>query len=294
MDSQLNLQQLKNHLNKFGFIKLPRFFLEELPLIVQSFDDIMHKHLAINPHDGKLRSVFWQCVDSSEYLTSLLATEKLSCIVRALVGNDFIYTGSSGNYYAGNTGWHTDDVPQHRRIKVAVYLETLTAKNGALRVIPGSHKANEENAELLTMLNSSYTSFGMHGSEIPAVAIDIEPGDIIVFDQNLIHSSWEGGEVRRMFSINFHQNYTPSSHELLEKYVREMSRFMRPKTFGEAVMNSNNPEILRMTAPIRSLEHVFARSLQERIDSGLKPERDINPDMSGNKGEMQQRTPFVI
>lgn len=283
MSEPLDITQVRNNLDKFGFVKLPGFFKEELPRILQEFSEIMARHLEKYPHDGKLRSVFWQCVDSSEYLTSLLVNQRLHEMVRALVGDDFIYTGSSGNYYAGNTGWHCDDITLHKRIKVAIYLENLMSENGALRFIPGSHKPTPENFELLTMLSSSKKSFGLHGSEIPAVAVDITPGDIVIFDQNILHSSWGGGEVRRMISMNFHQHYDDNLMPFLKNYIDEMARFMRPETFGPAIMHSKDDEILRMTAPIRDLEHIFASSLQKRLGEGAEPARDAFPDFSYNE-----------
>ncbi len=37
---------------------------------------------------------------------------------------------------------------------------------------------------------------------MPAVALENEPGDVVLFNHNLMHSSWGGGRRRPMFTMN--------------------------------------------------------------------------------------------
>jgi hypothetical protein len=60
------------------------------------------------------------------------------------------------------------------------YCEKLHAENGALRVRPGSHRELTEAEHV----------------------IETEPGDLIVIDEHLFHSS-DGGEVRRQWRVDY-------------------------------------------------------------------------------------------
>eukprot|EP01051_Picozoa_sp_SAG22_P014155 SAG22_NODE_1677_length_3828_cov_2.539019_5_plen_167_part_01 len=45
-------------------------------------------------------------------------------------------------------------------------------------------------------------AFGLGGAELPAVALESQPGDAVVFIQTLKHAAYGGRSRRRMFTIN--------------------------------------------------------------------------------------------
>ena len=47
--------------------------------------------------------------------------------------------------------------------------------------------------------------FGVDSTEIPAVVIDSDPGDVLIWDYRLIHASFNGLDRRRFFSVNFRE-----------------------------------------------------------------------------------------
>ena len=67
------------------------------------------------------------------------------------MGDDYNYTSSDGNFYVGDTGWHSDGYTRKKylSIKLAMYLDTVTVNTGCLRVIPGSHHVGDVFAEFL-------------------------------------------------------------------------------------------------------------------------------------------------
>ena len=83
--------------------------------------------------------------------------------------------------FFGEAGWHTDLGPALDALKVAAYLDPLTAETGALRVRPGSHL--DPDAQALRMLTTS-------------------PGDLIAFHLKLFHASF-GGRDRRQWSVEY-------------------------------------------------------------------------------------------
>jgi hypothetical protein len=76
------------------------------------------------------------------------------------------------------------------------YLEPLGAENGALRVLPGSHLPERRN--IIRALGGT----GLSATELPSEILATEPGDMILFDEHLFHSS-HGGTVRRQWRIDY-------------------------------------------------------------------------------------------
>ncbi len=149
---QLTEQQVA-YFRTFGFLKFPGLFAEEVSSIVDAFEDIWKAHGGGHGgrvHDGKARSALVPFIDQHERLCALLDDPRLIGIASALLGEDFNYTGSDGNYYVGDTNWHSDGWhTKYTYIKLAFYLEPLTKDNGCLRVIPGSHRNGDSFAETL-------------------------------------------------------------------------------------------------------------------------------------------------
>ena len=54
----------------------------------------------------------------------------------------------------------------------------------------------------LRWVNNPEQSFGVSGSEVPSVALESMPGDVVVFNHNLHHAAYGGGSWRRMFTLN--------------------------------------------------------------------------------------------
>ena len=59
------------------------------------------------PHDGRARSCMAQFIGQSERLSALLDDPRILVIAKTLLGDNFNYMGSDGNYYVGDTGLHS-------------------------------------------------------------------------------------------------------------------------------------------------------------------------------------------
>ena len=129
----------------FGFLLFPRLMADRIEAIQQAFEEVWAEHGGGHdgkPHEGSAHSCLVPFIDRSEELSSLLDDPRILGIARALLGGDFNYMGSDGNFYVGDTRWHSDGRhepgdPMH--VKIAFYLDPLTRNTGALRLIPGSH-----------------------------------------------------------------------------------------------------------------------------------------------------------
>src|SRR5262249_19505232 len=149
--------------------------------------------------------------DQTERLSALLDDPRVDGIASALLGDDYNYFTSDGNYYVGDTNWHSDGWRPHgnRVIKMAFYLDPVGRETGCLRVIPGSHHTGDVLATALQEHSGRcQETWGIHGRDVPALAVETQPGDLVLFDQNLKHASFGGGTRRRMFTLNFTARYT--------------------------------------------------------------------------------------
>ena len=131
--------------------------------------------------------------------------------------------GSDGNFYVGDTGWHSDGGHGHgdpMHIKIAFYLDALTGDTGSLRVIPGSHRLGDHYADALSgQIRNSQDLWGIHGRDVPATIFNTQPGDVVVFNHNCKHAAFGGGGRRRMFTMNLCQRHPEGRLQDLRNYI---------------------------------------------------------------------------
>src|SRR5438046_7932662 len=104
-------QQRKTFFDTFGYLSFPHLFREEAGSIIEAFEALWATRGGGHggkPHDGKARSCIAPFADQSEKLSALLDDNRIDGIARGLLGDDYNYMGSDGNYYVGDTGWHSD------------------------------------------------------------------------------------------------------------------------------------------------------------------------------------------
>ena len=216
--------------------------------------DYDHGHKK-KPHDGTARSCIVPFIDQNEYLSSLIDDPRIDGIFTSLLGDDYNYLGSDGNYYVGVTRWHSDGGWPRPIVyyKLALYLDTLTEDTGAIRVMPGSHKYGDQYAELLqAQVRETNENWGISGNQVPAIAVETDPGDVVVFHQGTKHSSWGGGQWRRMFTLNCTCRYSREQLPLMRAEISKFSRFWVDSVYGEAMLKSAGP------GRMRHLEQVLA------------------------------------
>jgi hypothetical protein len=257
---QLTPQQIQ-FFETFGYLGFPGLMADRIGEITQDFEDLWAEHGGGHggkKHDGTARSSLVPFIDQSAKLSALLDEPRILAIASALMGDDFNYMGSDGNYYVGDTGWHSDGWnPKHRHIKIAFYLDPVGRNSGALRVIPGSHKIGDAFAEALQkQVTKSSQTIGVEGHEVPAIALETQPGDLVVFNHNTKHASFHGSKSRRMFTMNFCQRYPDADLPLLREYISGFSRFWLDRVYGSKMLGTSNPQRQR------HLEQVMANDYE--------------------------------
>ena len=267
----LTNQQI-SYFKTFGFLKLPGSFVDEINLIDNAFEKIYANVVAEDPskrHDDKRRSELGaDFVGQSEYLTSLIGDPRIGGIAGSVLGDDCNFIGSDGTHYVGLTAWHSDRCDEgwgpdkideawfpgrcggkpHQSVKVAFYLDPLTRDTGCLRVIPGSHNPGDQYSESVhkgsaksAYVDNSKELWGIDGSEVPAFPLEVEPGDVLMFDMRIKHSSFGGSTRRRVFMYAFEERYEkadlPVLREFMESHNEERYAERILKTIDSAGMH---------------------------------------------------------
>ena len=239
---QLTPAQLR-FMDTFGYLCLPGFLNDCIDQIIEAFEQVW---VDLNvDHPEAQRTYIVPFIGQNKYLSSLLDDDRIDGIFATLLGEDYTYLGSDGNFYSGDTGWHSDGGwPRPIRFyKMALYLDPLTADTGAVRFIPGSHRYGEIYAETVQQnISSLEETYALDGPSVPAIALESQPGDLVIFNQGLKHSSWGGGAQRRMFTINCGYRYKEDEIGLLRKELDLVSRFGAGKVYGDKMIETAGPE----------------------------------------------------
>ena len=125
----LSEQQL-TFFKTFRYLVFPGLFADEADAISDEFERVWAEHGGGHhgrPHDNTRRSALLPFIDQSEYLSALLDDPRIDDVASLLLGDDYNYEDSDGNYYVGDTNWHSDGYARskYRYIKFAFYLDPV-------------------------------------------------------------------------------------------------------------------------------------------------------------------------
>jgi hypothetical protein len=144
---------------------------------------------AVNESDEAAISFRYLPMMSALTPRSVELFRRLAPVAERVLGTPVLPVRAKAVEYHGGSRWHRDSELALPSVGLACYLEQLTAGTGALRVRPGSHLAGGPDADAAAAAGGP-------------LALDTEPGDVIVFDEHLLHAS-EGGRVRRQWRCDF-------------------------------------------------------------------------------------------
>ena len=254
------------HFETFGFVvRRQCFSTSEMEEISDAFDEVLTEDRKGRPFDGKARQAVLGFIEKRPPLWCLVEDDRIFEPLEQLLGPGFVWMGSDGNLYVGDTGWHPDgSVLDYGRIKVALYLDPVMKDTGCLRVIPGSHRLPLHDA--LDPLRQQRCdpdekAFGTDGRDVPNFPLESQPGDVVFFNQSLWHSAFGGKTGRRMFTMNFAAQ--PSKDENIEfliqvylsdlKHVENMQYTQSARVYEDAFLYSDSPRIKGMVGKLVEL-----------------------------------------
>ena len=211
---ELTKEQLQQF-EAFGFLHLKQLFSHlETAEIAAAASEVWAAELGRPPRDSDCLSLPG-IVEGHPRLTELLVLdERLYRPLRQLLGDGMIWSGSEGNrgFEEGRTfhHWHADRPGERElgylRIKVMIYLDPMRREQGAFRVIPGSHQPGFH--EMLQPMQKAHVEgspvfFGIDGADILCYAVETDPGDAVLFSQNLFHAVYEKTGPRRYIALKY-------------------------------------------------------------------------------------------
>jgi ectoine hydroxylase-related dioxygenase (phytanoyl-CoA dioxygenase family) len=212
----LSPQQI-TYFRTFGYLKLPGLFANDADELIQSFEEVFRDQEVdmesyVELHNNDRRRIVFSILSKHPRLNALLDDPRITGLVTQLLGDSWEFADSDGNLFDCESHWHADTygapMTQHH-LKLSFYLDPLRADSGAIRVIPGT---NDWTSEYALKLRRSFQhaedisgTFGVDPRDIPAVVLESDPGDLILWDYRTIHASYYGNVRRRLFSVSFRE-----------------------------------------------------------------------------------------
>ena len=205
----------QEHFDVFGFLCLRQAFsAAEMAEITEAADELWREDRGGQPDDGRHQGLA-PFVERSPRLLDLAEDDRIFGVASDLLGPGFLWSGSEGHKDGptdGEHNWHADRPgaaeTEYRRLKVMVYLAPTTRDQGALRVIPGSHRMPFH--EWLWPLQANHfkdgtvgDSFGARGEEMPCCPLETMPGDVVFFHHSLFHAAYGKFPERRYIAFKF-------------------------------------------------------------------------------------------
>ena len=225
-----SLEQQAAFFHTFGALKVPGLFAAEIDLIVDGFEEMFRSfpsaqvdpkfslHRPISDDVETPRHLIdEEFIERAPKLAWLRDDPRVTDLVRALLGDEYLYDGSAGNLFSSYIRWHSDHfnrpVPREIHAHLMFYLDDLDADSGALRVMPGTNHPGVFRTSLYdegrhATPQNLERRFGLAEQDLPCWTITVRPGDLVVFNDAILHANFNGGARRRMFSLQFIQRAT--------------------------------------------------------------------------------------
>ena len=166
-------------------------------------------HMNVGAAGNMFRYVPMMCERTPVSLGNVVA---LAAVASQLLGCMVLPGRAKATTYVGSTQPHRDSDLALRSIGMAAYLEPLDAASGALVVHPGSHRNGGSPSATAAEAGDETSSW---------VVLDTQPGDLIVFDERVLHAA-DGGDIRRQWRVDFVADDAPDD-VLAEWYARQYS-----------------------------------------------------------------------
>ena len=252
----------KAHWETFGFLMLRQLFApDEVKVLREAAIEVVNQQGGGNAFTEDPGFGMGTFMERHPELANWVDDDRIYDIPETLLGPDFFLEHTAGAVYRGDTPWHggySPDKPQSYKPtthgKIAMYFDSLRKGDGCLRVIPGTHRRpfgdrvhplSHEADEPQSMF------FGVADEDVPCVALETDPGDVIVFTERVFHSAY-GSKIGRL-QITAEYNSNPTTDEQIAELRRDHETHKWGFHPEEAYINSERPRIRRMVSRLVEL-----------------------------------------
>ena len=141
-----------DHFRVFGFTVLRGYLADRAAALCTEIDGAIRDAYAATYDERVIDGISGHYLPMTSRLTPVSASlvcddPRLIDAAQQLLGGPVIPECPEGVLYFAEASWHADDGIGVCGVKFAVYFDELTAANGALRLVPGSHHP-EQHARL--------------------------------------------------------------------------------------------------------------------------------------------------
>ena len=250
----------KAHWDAFGFLVLPQLFAQdEVNELRRACVEVINQHGGEGAFSGPPTWSLGAFVERHPVLTDWLADDRIYSIPETLLGPDHILETNGGFVYWGDTLWHGGFSPEespasyYNIAKVAMYFDTLTKDDGCLRVIPGTHRRpfGERVKPQQNPDDRNAMPFGVAQEDVPCVALESEPGDVIVFSERVFHSAFGSKKGRLQFASEYAAN--PSTDEQIAALREQHDKYKYSGHPAQSFIDSDSPRVRRMVSRLVEL-----------------------------------------
>jgi hypothetical protein len=179
------------HFRTLGLLVLPGAL--DGPTLGSLTEEVDEAIAAAGPRRTEGGGITGHYIPAGDRPASAALVARFLPLAEQLLGRDAFPAAAYEILFFDEAWWHVDIGPDVEALKVAVYLETLGAGNGGLRVIPATHLIPQRELDALRRFNPH---------QIPCYVIESKPGDVVVFHAHLWHASLNGRD-RRQWSVEY-------------------------------------------------------------------------------------------
>jgi Phytanoyl-CoA dioxygenase (PhyH) len=201
------------HYRTFGFVILRRQLDEETIAalsaeIDHAFRDAFGDRFDERPDAGGISGHYLPVMSTERTPVSLGLLECFDPIARRLLDGEALPAPAQAILFFDQAAWHEDTGFAVTAVKFACYLESLTAANGALRVLSGSYlDTYRDTAKRFDrrVMAQNRDELQVTVERVPAYVCETRPGDVIAFDLRLYHASIYGRD-RRQWTVTYYRD----------------------------------------------------------------------------------------
>ena len=244
-------KRIANFLDTFGFVVIRNFLnTDDFAMISEEYHN-QYKLRMPNCPDTDMQFLP-NFVDSSKLFTEYFFGVDMQNVYQYFAGEKFLYLGSDGSQFKTTSfPWHRDWFTRMPIMKFNFYFTRHSFRGGKFMIIPGSnycgdsYAANIQKAMSWPMQNKNAGGLNENGwlpetvnyraslreqegcglYEVPHVELDVERGDLIIFDHRAVHcvQTTEPPVTRRLLTVLLSKNAFefPDDHHLLKTATRE-------------------------------------------------------------------------
>jgi hypothetical protein len=193
------MTELAAQLTIFGFARMRELAAPHIDAITDAFNQAAGLGPGARPETRVTR---FDILDAVPGLAAVADAREVLGLRETFFGGPSHVVATDANLLVGDSFWHSDGFYSTPFLRFVLYLEPLTAGNGALRFLPGSHKeGNGWLGDPTRHVIKHDEDLGRDAADVPGVVCESRPGDVIVFDTNILHAACGGG-FRRQLAFN--------------------------------------------------------------------------------------------